>query len=471
MFDITIIGAGIIGTMLAKDLSKYACKVALIEAENDIANGATNANSAIIHTGYDPEDCSLKATLNVRGAKMYEQLCKDLGCHYKVVGAFVVATTAEEENHLKVLANRADKRNIPYRWLSGEQARNVESNLSDSITKVLDFYTTAIIYPWEVALSCAQVAFQNDVAVYLNNEVIGIQKEPEYYVIQTNKKKIHTKVIVNAAGIYADKIDAMLPHEHTFTIHPKKGEYYVLDNDEQYVKHVVFPVPSSKGKGVLAVPTVYGNTLLGPTAEENNADNGTSKEGLRYIQENLVKTMKNIPYNKVIRTFAGIRPSSTSKDFIIEEPEKNFINVASIESPGLASAPAISQYVIETFLSKDIQLIPKEHYTITRDKPIVIKDCNQKEKQSIIAQNPLYGKIICRCENISEQEIIDSIHAPLGATTIKQVKKRVRCGMGRCQGGFCEPLIMQILAREMHVDPKDILLDNVGSNILTGENR
>lgn len=470
MYDIIIIGAGIVGTILAKDLSQFHCKVALLDKENDVANGATNANSAIIHTGYDPEDNTLKAKLNVEGARMYESLCEELHCKYKTVGAFIVACGEEEEKHLDVLADRAKRRNIPFEWLSGDQAREKEKNLSLSVTKALNFYTTAVVYPWQIAEACAEVAVNNGVELLLNHEVIGINQSQDCYIVYTSSGDLETKMIINASGIYADQIHKMVSKEIKYEMKPKRGEYYVLDNDISFVEHIIFPVPSKKGKGVLAVPTVYGNTLLGPNSELQD-DTGTSRDGLAYVKENIQKTMQNVPYQKVIRTFAGLRPSSTSKDFIIEEVIPNFIDVASIESPGLASAPAIAKYVIENFVSKRITLENNPDATQTRKKPVVMCELNDEEKNEMIRKNPLYGKIICRCESISEQEIIDCIHKPVGARSIKGVKKRVRPGMGRCQGGFCEPYVLEILARELNLSPLEVLQDGQHSNVLLEENR
>lgn len=470
MYDIIIIGAGIVGTILAKDLSQFHCKVALLDKENDVANGATNANSAIIHTGYDPEDDTLKAKLNVEGARMYESLCEELHCKYKTVGAFIVACGEEEEKHLDVLADRAKRRNIPFEWLSGDQAREKEKNLSLSVTKALNFYTTAVVYPWQIAEACAEVAVNNGVELLLNHEVIGINQSQDCYIVHTSSGDLETKMIINASGIYADQIHKMVSKEIKYEMKPKRGEYYVLDNDISFVERIIFPVPSKKGKGVLAVPTVYGNTLLGPNSELQD-DTGTSRDGLAYVKENIQKTMQNVPYQKVIRTFAGLRPSSTSKDFIIEEVIPNFIDVASIESPGLASAPAIAKYVIENFVSKRISLENNPDATQTRKKPVVMCELNDEEKNEMIRKNPLYGKIICRCESISEQEIIDCIHKPVGARSIKGVKKRVRPGMGRCQGGFCEPYVLEILARELNLSPLEVLQDGQHSNVLLEENR
>ena len=476
MYDIVIIGAGITGTMLARDLSRYRLHVALIDKENDIADGATMANSAIVHVGYDPEDNTLKALLNVEGARMYEKICEDLGCHRKVTGAYVAACGETEEKHLEILADRAERRGIEYEWLSGDEARKEEENLSEQVTKVLSFPTTAVIYPWEVAIACAEVAVNNGTELYLNTRCESITKDEDHFVIHTNNGDYETRYVINASGVGAEKVYRMVCDTPEFTITPRRGEYFVLDHQVHYVNHIIFPVPSAeKGKGVLAVPTVFGNTLLGPNSDyvDDPEDTGTSFEGLDYVRANITKTMKNVPYRYVIRNFAGLRPSSSCPDFIIEEAKTvpGFINAASIESPGLASAPAVSQYIIQKILKKHLELTEKEDVCMTREKPLVMADLTPEEKAEVIRKNPLYGKIICRCEQISEGEILDCIHRTCGAHTVKGVKKRVRPGMGRCQGGFCEPRVLNILARELNISPTEVVLDAKNAKILESENR
>ncbi len=474
MYDVVIIGAGITGTMLARDLSRYKLNVAVIDKENDIADGATMANSAIVHTGYDPEDGTLKALLNPEGARMYDTLLDDLGCRYKTAGAYIAACGAEEEARLDILADRADRRGIPYEWLTGDEARSNEPNLNDQVTRVLNFYTTKIIYPWEVAIACAEVAVDNGVELYLNSPCTGIDKTGTGFTVHTPEHDLDTKLVINAAGVCADQINAMVGTPR-FEMRPKKGEYFVIDNNVHYVNHIIFPVPSSKGKGVLAVPTVYGNTLIGPNSDyiASTTDTGSSFQGLDYVRSNIVRTMKNAPLNRSIRNFAGLRPSSSVSDFIIEEAADapGFINVASIESPGLASAPAVSKYVIENILKDKLEWTVNPEAKMTRERPVVMEELSDEERAEMIRKNPLYGRIICRCEQISEGEIVDCIRRTCGAHTVKGVKKRVRPGMGRCQGGFCEPRVLAILARELNISPLDVVLDSKKSRILCQENR
>ncbi len=472
MYDIVIIGAGVVGTLMARELSRYRLSVALIDKENDVANETSMANSAIVHTGYDPEDGTLKALLNVEGAKMYPELCKQLGCRIKEVGAYIAAVGEAEEKSLDELADRAERRGIVYEWLSGDEARKQEPNLSDAVTKVLSFPTTCVIYPWEVAIAGTEVAVKNGVELYLNHACTGIDRTDEGYTVHTAERDFSTKYVINCAGVFADEIYAMVG-KPDFEITPRKGEYYVLDNTVHFVKHIIFPVPSDKGKGVLAVPTVYGNTLLGPNSDFSDPDIGNTVEGLAYVHNNIGKTMKNVPFNMSIRAFAGLRPTSTHHDFIIEEAKDapGFINFAGIESPGLASAPAIVTYAIDNILRKHVALQVNEDAVMTRERPVVMNELSAEERTEVIRRDPSYANIICRCEQVSEGEIVDCIHRACGARTIKGVKKRVRPGMGRCQGGFCEPRVAAILARELGISMLDVVLDAPESRILVKENR
>ncbi|MBR6719063.1 MAG: NAD(P)/FAD-dependent oxidoreductase [Oscillospiraceae bacterium] len=474
MYDIVIIGAGITGAMLSWKLSRYRLKIAVLEKENDIAEGATMANSAIVHTGYDPEDGTLKAELNVRGAQQYEQICAQLHCAYKTVGAYIAACGTEEEEQLAVLAARADARGIPYRMLSRDEAIAEEPNLSEQVTRVLDFYTTAVIYPWEVADACMETACGNGTELYLNAPCCGITKDSDGFTVETPAGSFRTRYIINAAGVHAEQIHNMVAKADWHAT-PRKGEYYVLDQDAQPIRHIIFPVPSKeKGKGVLAIPTVYGNTLIGPNSDflDDPDDNGTTVDGLAYVRANISKTLQNIPLNRSIRTFAGIRPTTTCPDFIVTElPDvPHFIDAVSIESPGLASSPAIADKVI-AILAESLTLTENPDAVMTRKAPVVLAALSDAERSALIAENPAYGRIICRCEKISEGEIVDCIRKPCGARTVKGVKKRVRPGMGRCQGGFCEPKVVHILARELGISPLEVVYDSPKSNILESDNR
>ncbi|PXV89035.1 glycerol-3-phosphate dehydrogenase [Lachnotalea glycerini] len=475
MYDILIVGAGIVGCFLAHDLSKKELKVAVFDREADVANKATMANSAIIHSGHDPLDNTLKAKLNVRGNEMYESICKDLGVSFKRTSAFVAATSMEEEDTLDMLYQQTKNRNIPVMYLTKEEAIKKEPNLSDHVTKVIELPTTGIVYPWEVAIALAEEASENNVDFYLNEQVEKIKKTQKGFEVITSKGNYEAKIIINAAGVCSDKIYGKVSSKVDFEITPRKGEYFVLDKlKKPLVSRVIYPVPSSAGKGVLVVPTTHGNVLLGPNSEmvDSGELNNNTKDSLDYVKKEIHKTVKNIPMDKVIHSFAGVRPTSTRHDFIIEEAKDvtDFINVAGIESPGLASAPAISEYVINEILSKKIRMNEKNMYTKRRPN-IKLKEMTEEEKNELVKKNPAFGKIVCRCEQITEGEIIDAIRRPLGATTVKGIKKRVRPGMGRCQGGFCEPLVVDILARERKISPLEVRLDGDNSVMLMEETK
>jgi glycerol-3-phosphate dehydrogenase len=482
MYDVVIIGAGIIGSFLAHDLSKYQLNIAVLEKNSDIAGEATMSNSAIIHAGHDPKTGTLKATLNLQGSRMYESVCKELGVSYKRTSAFVAATNHEEEELLPAMIAQAEERDIPCMLLRGEEARRKEPNLSEEIVAVAEFPTTAICYPWEIALALMEEAVMNQVELNLNEKVIKIEKVQNTFQMLTEKgSQYESRYVINAAGIYADEIYQMVTklEKNPIVIHPRKGEYFVLDREEKtLVERVIYPVPSEKGKGVLLVPTTHNNLLLGPnsTIVTDKEEKGNTTKALAYVREAVQKLAKNIPFEKNIRTFAGLRASGESGDFIIEEAMDVpcFINVAQIESPGLASAPAISEYVLHEILMKKedqdqkLIFIQKENY-LKRRHPIRVKDLSEEARNKLVKEQPAYGRVICRCEQITEGEIIDTIHRTLGAKTVKAVKKRVRPGMGRCQGGFCEPRVVEILARELHISPLDIRMDSPESLLLTRE--
>lgn len=366
MYDFVIIGAGINGSFIAHHLAHLSCKVAVIDKEEDVANGASMANSAIVHAGYDPEEGSKKAVFNVQGSRMYEGICGYLHASYKRTSAYVVATNDEEESQLIPLYDNAIRRGIPVSYVEKEELRRKEPNLSDTVQRALEFPTTAVIYPWEVAYSLMEEAVENGVSLYLSERVTAIEGG-ENYTIHTDKCVLKAKYVINAAGVYADNIYAMLTKHPYFTITPRKGEYFVLDRlAKPFVHRVIYPLPSKEGKGILAVPTVHGNVLLGPNSFFTDDKEGinTTQEGMDYVRSRLSKTLKNIPMQKVIRNFAGLRPSGTkdegpdhsgSHDFIVEESKeyKNFINVACMESPGLASAPAVARYVTEELIQAD----------------------------------------------------------------------------------------------------------------------
>jgi glycerol-3-phosphate dehydrogenase len=430
MYDICIIGAGITGCFLARDLSKREISVLLLEKESDVANGATMANSAIIHAGNDPKDGTLKAAMNLRGNRMYEDICKELGTAFVRTSALVAATTPEEELTLFERYETAVSRGIPAVMLSREEALSMEPNLSDLVTKALELPTTGIICPWEVTIALAEEAVQNGVDLHLEETAVGIDKNAGSdgiaisYFIHTQAATYEANCVINCAGVFADTIYAMVSDKKPvpFTITPRRGEYFVVDKlTSPVVSRVIYPVPSKVGKGILATPTVDGNLLVGPNAQNIDDCDGinTTYEGLAFIREKISKTVKNIPMNKVIRQFAGLRASGTcggsggigaTDDFVIEEAAdaRNFINIACIDSPGLTSAPAISEYVIEKFISSKFpeKMTMKKEFKHRRPT-IRIQQMTAAERTKLVETDPTCGNIVCRCEQVTEGEILD----------------------------------------------------------------
>ena len=493
MYDVCIIGAGIIGCFLAHGLSGRELRVLLLEKEADVANGATMANSAIIHAGNDPEDGTRKADLNVRGSRDYEGICRDLGVSYIRTSALVAATSPEEEQTLAVRYKRALARGIPARLLTREEAIRLEPNLSDRVTQAVELPTTAIICPWEVTCALAEEAVLNGTDLCLDTEVTGIAgMDPEagdgaYFTISASRfdpirrvsdpVSFAAKCVVNCAGLYADRVYAMVSGKRPlpFSITPRRGEYFVIDKlKEPVVGRIIYPVPSSAGKGVLAVPTVDGNLLVGPNAQ-NIADLrgvNTTREGLDFVSQKISATVKNIPMQKVIRQFAGLRSAGNGGDFLIEEAEdvRGFVNVACIDSPGISAAPAIAGYVMDSILSRYFSMDRKSEYV--RRRPQTRMDrMEPAERETLAASDPAFARVICRCEQITEGEILDVIRRPVGARTVRGVKMRARPGMGRCQGGFCEPRVVEILARELGISKTDVRYGGGESFLLTGETK
>ncbi len=483
MYDVLIIGAGITGCFLADELSRYEISAAVLERENDVACGSTMANSAIIHAGNDPEDGTLKARLNLEGSRRYEAICRRLHVPYKKVGSFTAASGPGEEALLTALFDRAKERGIEARLLTGDEARALEPALSRSVTKVLELPGTAVIGPWETAEALMEEAVLNGVELFLNRKVTGISRSEEGFLVETEQgEAFSARVIVNAAGLYADKIYSMVSEERKImgtdgpmALVPRRGEYFVLDKMEPpLVSRVIYPVPGKMGKGVLAVPTVHGNVLLGPDSSDIGDREGVdnTKEGLTYVKSQLGRILEQVPYGKVIRNFAGLRARGNTGDFIIEEaPEvPGFINAAGIESPGLSSAPAIASYIRKEVIRTELfgpgfVWKEKKEYHL-RKPPVVMAELSPEERNAVIRENPAYGRIVCRCEQISEGEVVAAIRKPVGAVSVKGVKKRVRPGMGRCQGGFCQPEIVKLLARELGIGEDEVVYDRPGVRLL-----
>lgn len=481
MYDVAIIGAGVIGSAIARELSKYQLKTCVIEREEDVCNGTSKANSAIIHGGFDATPGTLKARLNVRGNFMMDELSRDLDIPFTRNGSLVVCTKDQDREGLNSLLEKGLANGVPdLRIIERDELLEMEPNLSDDVTCALFAPTGGIVCPFHMTMAFAENAYTNGVEFYLNTNVNSIEKCGETYKISathTDSKEdeiFEAKVVINAAGVYADVFNNMVS-EHKLHITARKGEYCLLDKTAgTHVSHTIFQLPSKMGKGVLVTPTVHGNLLVGPTAvdvEDKDAINTTS-EGLDSLAATACRSVKNVPMRQVITSFAGLRAHEDGNDFVIGEVEdsKGFINVAGIESPGLSSAPAIAEMVSEIVTG----ILPAEKnpdFVGTRKGILRPETLSTEERNELIKNHPEYGNIICRCEMITEGEIMDAIHRPLGARSLDGVKRRTRAGMGRCQAGFCSPRTMEILEREVPMSMFDITKNGVGSNIVVGLNK
>lgn len=475
MYDVAIIGAGIIGTSIARELAKYDIKTILIDKENDVSNGTTKANSAIVHAGYDANPGSNKAKFNVLGNKMYEELCKELDVPFKKIGSLVLAFDNEDIDTLKELKLKGQTNGVEgLELLTKEEVLNLEPNINKNIKGALYAKSAGIVGPFELAIALAENAVDNGVELILNSEVTDIKLVDHNYKIYINhgEREVESKIVINCSGVYADIISSMICNTD-FKITPRRGQYFVLDKSAgEIVNSVIFQCPNRLGKGVLVTPTVHGNLLVGPDAEDiDERDiNETSESGLKFISEISKKSVENIPLNKVITSFSGLRATGDKGDFIIEESKecKNFINVACIESPGLTAAPAIAVHVAD-MVKKNITNISLKKDFKPRRKLVRFMELSTEDKNELIKKDPRYSKLICRCEKITEGEIVDIIHRNVGATTVDGVKRRIRPGMGKCQGGFCMPDIIEILSRELNVSMEEVVKDSLNSKILIEE--
>ncbi len=476
MFDVAIIGAGVIGTFIARELSRYNIQVALIEKDSDVANGTTKANSAIVHAGYDAKPGTNKAKFNALGNPMFEKICRELDVPFKRIGSLVIASNEEEIAGLEELYAQGMQNKIPYMELiDKEKVKALEPNLNEEVIGALYAGTCGIVGPFELAIALAENAVENGVELFLNNKVISIERVENYYIINKGNNQIEAKYVINCAGIYADKINNMVASE-SFKIIQRRGQYFIFEKKAAtLVSRVIFQSPTKRGKGVVVTQTVHGNLLVGPNAEnlDDNENTGTTAMGLEEVRNASYKTSKKIPFNAVITSFSGLRATSTTGDFIIQESAEaeNFINVAGIESPGLSAAPAIAEYVVGILNDKAGGLVKKEYFNPIRRKVIRFIQLSDIEKAKTIKKDPRYGRIICRCESITEGEIVDAISRKAGATTLDGVKRRARPGMGICQGAFCGPRIVEILARELKIDELKVLKSNKDTHILVGKTK
>ncbi len=473
MYDVIIIGGGITGTAIARELSQYKLKILLLEKHADVCEGTTKANSAIIHGGFDAKPGSLKARFNVRGNELVRELAPKLNFHFKQIGSLVVAFSDEEVEVIKELYQRGLDNNVPDMEIwDREKTLKEEPNLAPETKAALFSGTAGIVCPFSMTFAFMENAIENGAELITEAEVKGIQKEEDGFTVNTLKGDFKTKYLINAAGLYADSIAAMVG-DHDYEIKPRKGEYRVLDkNCGDLVNHVIFQAPTKMGKGVLVSPTYDNNIIVGPTAEdiEDREDTSTSLFGINKIDKFARKSVPSLDFRKTIRTFTGVRARPSTGDFMIyaSKNAKGFIHAGGIESPGLSSAPAIAEYVREILAELMPSLEKKSDYKETREAIPQFSHLPVEKQSELIKKNPLYGHVICRCEVVTEAEIVAAIHRPAGARTVDGIKRRVRPGTGRCQGGFCAPRIVEILSRELKVPVDTILKSTTGTEMVLG---
>ena len=466
MTDVLIIGCGITGAALAYQLSRYRVSTLVLERENDVSCGTTKANSAILHAGYDPRPGTLMARLNVRGAELAKRLCRQLDVPYKSCGSLVLAFSPEEEETLLELLHRGQQNGVPGLEIwDRERLRLEEPEVSPDARAALFAPTAAICSPWEYCLALAETALRNGAELHLETQVTGITRSGEGWLVHTNRGDFESRFVVNAAGIDAARVhDMALPH--SFDITPTRGEYYLLDKCEGgKARHVLFQCPGPGGKGVLVAPTVHGNLIAGPNAQiVSGDDTANSAEGLSFVRGKAAKTIPGIDFRQSIRNFSGVRANTGLGDFVIDIRE-GFLDLAGICSPGLTAAPAIAEYACALLREAGLTLTEKDSF-VSHRRRIRFQELPAGEKAALIAEDPAYGRVICRCETVTQGEILACFRTPIPPRSVDGVKRRVNTGMGRCQGGFCGPRVLELLATELGVSPGEILQDRAGSRIL-----
>ena len=470
MYDVAIIGAGVVGAMIARSLSRYDLKICIIEKGHDVATGATKANSGIVHAGYDAQPGTLKAKLNVEGAAMMEQVAAELGVSYKRNGSLVVGFNDEDRKMIETLLARGIKNGVKeLRILNGDELHALEPNISEAAVCALYAPSGAIICPYGLTIAAVGNAMDNGAELMLDCAVTSVNIKEGYFEIFFSGGCLCSKAVINAAGLFSDEIARMVG-DSSFNIHPRKGEYILYDKEcGGIVTHTVFGTPSKLGKGILVLTTVDGNLMTGPTSVDvsDKTDTATTVNGLSKIISDTKYKLATAVQNKAITSFCGVRAVGDTGDFIINSPIKNFINVAGIESPGLSASPAIADYVVN-MLRQSIELIEKPDYNPMRQSMTFFRDMSAQEKNALIEKDSSFGKIVCRCENVTEGEVLYALRANPKARDLDGIKRRTRAQMGRCQGGFCTPKLVSLLATELGIDYEAVTKFGGGSYLSVG---
>lgn len=473
MRDVVIIGAGVSGCAIARELSRFHLDILVLEKEEDVCCGTSKANSGIVHAGFDAPAGSLMAKLNVAGSRAMEALSQELDFPYRRNGSLVLMTRPDQWDALEALLENGRKNGVDgLEILDRDALLAMEPHLSDEVLAGLYAPTGAIVCPFGLTIALAENAAANGVKFQFDSPVTGLSRTGDFWTVETPTMTIQARTVINAAGVHAGDIHGFATEE-TMEIIPRRGEYFLMDHTVgNYVNSTVFQLPGPYGKGVLVTPTVHGNLLVGPTAtDQNDPDRAaTTREGLDSIREKAAHSVTDIPWRQTITSFAGLRAHRPEHEFYIQETLPGYIDCAGIESPGLTSAPAVGELVAK--IAKNI-LKPEEKadFCPTRKNILNPNTLSQEERSALIERKPAYGRIICRCEGITEGEILDAIHRAPGARSLDGVKRRVRAGMGRCQGGFCSPKVTAILARELGISLTEVTKSGGSSVLLTGRDK
>lgn len=460
MYDIIILGAGVIGCAVARELSKYNTKILVIEKNEDVCTGTSKANSGIVHSGYDAQNGTLKARFNVEGNRMMGELCRELDVPFERIGSLTICTDENSIPDLEKLKERGEQNGVEgLEILSREELLRIEPHIGDEVVAALYALSAGVICPFQLTIACAEVAAVNGAEFRFDSEVKKVFSENGTWHVVTENEEFTAKAVVNAAGVYADVFHNMVS-ARKLRITPRRGDYILLDRAVQgYVNHTIFQLPTKLGKGVLVTPTVHGNTIVGPTAVdvEDREDTATTAEGIDSVITRSALSVKNLPTRQVITSFAGLRAHEDGGDFILGEVEDapGFFDCAGIESPGLTAAPVIGK-TIAALIQQKYALSEKEDFVAERKNILNPNKLSMEERNELIRRQPAYGTIVCRCESVTEGEILDAIRRPVGARSLDGVKRRTRAGMGRCQSGFCSPKVMEILRRELGVELTEV---------------
>ncbi|MHA1680319.1 MAG: NAD(P)/FAD-dependent oxidoreductase [Promethearchaeota archaeon] len=462
LHDFIIIGAGVTGTAIARELSKYKLDVLVLEKLSDVATETSKANSGIVHAGYAASGGTLKSEMNILGNPLFDEICRELYIPFSRVGSFVVGIAGDNFDYIEKELQNGLERGIPGIEIIKDVARikKLEPRVSKDVEMVLSAPSAGIISPFGLAIALAESATINGVEFRFNAPVQNVENMGKFFIVDTPFHSFQARAIINAAGLFADEV-SRIAGDFSFSISPRKGEYLLLDKMEGFVKHILFPVPTKKSKGILVSPTIDGNIFLGPNArdQESKLDNSTTIIGLDEVISGGRKIIPSIPLKETITNFAGLRAVSDTNDFIIRESQNipGLFHAAGIQSPGLSSCLGIAKRMLSIIKDTGYDLVLKNEFHRSREKPIVFKELSWEERDEKIRQDKAFGHIVCRCESVTEGEIVQSINRPIGAKTVDGVKFRTRVGMGRCQGGFCTPKVIKILARELGIDEEEIV--------------